>query len=294
MSKKIDYEAWSEKILEKAKQREGSAALSVNTLSKIEAQMPLWPEATRGVPNGVLRSALFGAIKKGPRSYIKRQAVAALEGIAILYSGPRLDQWDLDVWECVLHIARLQKMGQKCRFTAYAILKMMGKSDTGENRKILHENLMHLKANAVEVKQGQFSYIGSLIKEVYRDEETKEYIIVLDANLCPLFSDDQFTQIDWNVRLALKGKPLAQWLHGFYSSHAKPYPMKVATLLELSGSENNDPYSAQQKLIKSLDALCAACEANGQPFSYEVKKGLIHTLKAPSASQRRHLERKGM
>jgi hypothetical protein len=32
-------------------------------------QLPFWPESTRGVPNGVLRSALFGAIKKGARPY---------------------------------------------------------------------------------------------------------------------------------------------------------------------------------------------------------------------------------
>ena len=30
-----------------------------------DRRLPAWPEAVRGVPNGVLRSALFGAIKKG-------------------------------------------------------------------------------------------------------------------------------------------------------------------------------------------------------------------------------------
>ncbi len=33
-------------------------------------QLPLWPEAVRGVPNSVLRSALFGAIKRGRRAYL--------------------------------------------------------------------------------------------------------------------------------------------------------------------------------------------------------------------------------
>ena len=29
---------------------------------------------------------------------------------------------------------------------------------------------------------------------------------------------------------------LAQWLHGFYASHAKPFPIKIETLHRLCGS----------------------------------------------------------
>lgn len=278
--------------VEKIRQLQQREPIPGEPQPKNVVQLPLWPQPSRGVPNGVLRSALFGAIKKGPRLYMKSTRIAALEGVEILYSGPRLDQGDLDVWESVLHVARLQEMGQQCRFTAYSMLKLMGKTDTGENRKILHEHLMHLKANAVEVKQGRFTYIGSLIDEAYRDDKTKEYIVILNAKLRPLFAADQFTQIDWNVRHALNGKPLAQWLHGFYSSHAKPYPMKIETLLLLSGSENTEPRSSRQTLKKALDALAMACKTHGQPFSHEVKGSLVHVVKQPSKSQRRHLTSK--
>ena len=43
------------------------APLSDIPLPRSVVQLPIWPESTRGVPNGVLRSALFGAIKKGAR-----------------------------------------------------------------------------------------------------------------------------------------------------------------------------------------------------------------------------------
>ncbi len=59
--------------------------------------LPLWPESVRGVPNGFLRSALFGAIAKGKRRYIDGEQLAALDGIEIRYTGQRLDQGDLDV-----------------------------------------------------------------------------------------------------------------------------------------------------------------------------------------------------
>lgn len=255
-------------------------------------QLPLWPEVVRGVPNGVLRSALFGAIKKGARAYLERQEIHAQEGIRIVYTGARLDQGDLDVWETVLHIARVQALGDECRVTAYQLLKALGKTDTGINRTTLDRRLSRMNATAVDVNVGRHGYEGSLIDEVYRDKETREYVIRLNPKLRALFAADQFTQVDWTVRYALDGKPLAQWLHGYYASHAKPYPVNVGTLLKLSGSENADPSSGRQTLRKALDALTDASEVNGQPFSYGIHGDLVHIEKKPSGAQRRHLAKK--
>jgi TrfA protein len=251
--------------------------------------LPQWPVLARGVPNGVLRSALFGAIKKGVRRYLEGERVAALDGIDIRYTGQRLDQGDLDAWQSVLHIVRLQEMGEQCRSTAYVLLKHAGKTDSGSNRNTLHQRLMRLKANAVELQQGRYSYIGSLIDDVYRDSETHEYVITLNAKLRVLFGNDQFTQVDWKVRHALDGKPLAQWLHGYYASHARPYPVNVATLLKLSGSENSDPSSGRQTLRKAMGALVGASESAGQPFNYDIRGDLVHVEKLAIGSQRRHL-----
>src|SRR3990167_8346897 len=90
----------------------------------VDPQLLLWPEEMRGVPNGVLRSALFGAIKRGKRRYIEREPIASLGGIAILYTGPRLDQSDLDVWEGALHLARLAKLGDRIDFTEKGFLRL--------------------------------------------------------------------------------------------------------------------------------------------------------------------------
>ena len=259
---------------------------------KTVVQLPLWPEVVRGVPNAALRSALFGAIKKGARAYLERQEIHAQEGIRIIYTGARLDQGDLDVWETVLHIARVQALGDECRVTAYPLLKALGKTDTGINRTTLDRRLSRMKATGVDVKVGKFSYEGSLIDEVYRAEESREYVIRLNPKLRALFAADQFTQVDWTVRHALDGQPLAQWLHGYYASHAKPYPVNVETLLKLSGSENLEPRSSRQKLRKALDALTDASEANGQPFSYDIRGDLVHIEKKPSGTQRRHLTKK--
>ena len=255
-------------------------------------QLPLWPEPVRAVPNGFLRSALFGAIAKGRRRYINGEDLAAVDGVTIRYKGERLDQGDLDVWESVLHAVRLQELGSQCRVTSYALLKLMGKTDTGKNRTTLHNRIERLVANAVTVKQGRYTYIGGLIRFAAKDEETQEWVIELDEKLRPLFAGDQFTQIEWAVRHALDGQQLAQWLHGFYATHAKPFPMKVETLLNLSGGENADPYSGKQKLRKALDAVAEASAAHGEGFSYEIRGDLVHVEKRASGPQRRHLAKK--
>lgn len=252
-------------------------------------QLPLWPDPARGVPNGFLRSSLFGAIGKGRRCYIEGERVASLDGLEIRYTGQRLDQGDLDVYESILHALRLQAMGKQCRLTSYDLFKLMVKTDTGKNRETLHKRINRLRATAIEIKQGRYAYIGGLIDEAYKDEKTQEWVIVLNPNLRTLFAVDQFTQVDWNVRHALNGHQLAQWLHGFYASHAEPYPMKVETLLKLSGSENTEPRSSRQKLRKALGALAEASEAHDQPFSYEIRDNLVYVEKRASGPQRRYL-----
>lgn len=255
--------------------------------------LPIWPDAVRAVPNGMLRSALFGAIRRGSRRYMERERIAALEGIEIFYTGQRLDQGDLDVWETILHLARLQGLGNECRVTAYQLLKALGKTDSGKNRDILDIRLSRMKATGVDVQVGRYGYEGSLIDEVYRDKETMEYVFRLNAKLRALFEPDQFTQIDWAIRHTLDGKPLAQWLHGFYASHAKPYPVSVAKLRELSGSEAGDLWKFRQTARAALDDLADACKINSQPFRYEIRNDIVHIEKEPSLAQSRHLAKTG-
>ncbi|MGB9671499.1 MAG: plasmid replication initiator TrfA, partial [Halothiobacillaceae bacterium] len=131
----------------RAKQRAERAPLPDAPLPKNNVvRLPLWPEPVRAVPNGFLRSALFGVIAKGKRRYIDGEQIAALEGIEISYTGQRLDQGDLDVWESVLHAVRTQDLGSRCRVTSYALLKLMGRTDTGKNRATLNKRITRLVA----------------------------------------------------------------------------------------------------------------------------------------------------
>lgn len=247
-------------------------------------QLPLWSDPKRAVPNGVLRSALFGVVGRGRRRYLKSESIACLDGVKILYTGERLDQTDLDIWECCLQIARDQPLGTPIEISSYGFLKSIGRSTGKSQREWMKRSALRLGANMVEIKQGRWTYAGSLVDEFYRDEITGRYVINLNPKLASLFQADIYTQIEWEERKALQGKPLAQWLHGFYSSHAKPFPYKISTLYELSGSEEKSRRSFKQTLTRALEAL-----ENTTGWKWKIEDDKVFIDRQPSASQNRHL-----
>lgn len=251
-------------------------------------RLPAWPDAVRAVPNGVLRSALFGAIGRGPRRYIAGEDIAAIEGVTIRYKGERLDQADLDVWATILHLARSQDLVDECRITSYALLQILGKTDTGSNRKVLETRIERLVATSLTIKQGEGCYMGSLVRNAKRGS-AQEWVIKLESEIVALFAASAFTQLDWSVRQSLTGQPLAQWLAGFYASHAKPFPIKIETLHKLCGSEQGVMSDFTKKLRKALDAVAEASAANGEAFAHEIHGDLVHVQRRPSGTQRRHL-----
>lgn len=252
---------------------------------------PDWSDELRRAPNLMLRSALFSAIGRGRRAYVERRSIQAISGIYIVYTGTQLDQGDLDVLLALTHAARGHALGAECQVTGYRLLMLLGKTDSGRNRQILDRHLSRMMATALEVRVGSRSYEGSLIDEVYRDQTTRAYVIRLNPRLRPLFVDDQFTDLDWSTRRALNGKPLAQWLHGFYASHAAPHSMRVETLHRLCGSGAAHLADFRKDLRRALGFLVDAGGRNGRPFNFEIVGDLVNVRTTPSASQRRHLAR---
>ena len=248
-------------------------------------QLPLWPEAKRGAPNAVLRGALFAAIHKDRQYMRRKELIATQDGVTIRYTGEQLDQADLDVWEQALHLARTQALGSRCYFTAHGFLKALGRSTGKMNHEWLEFALARLSATSVEITAGRRTYFGSLIDGGVRDEDTGRYVVEINPKLAAFYGRSQWTQIDWEQRQRLRGKPLALWLHGFYASHAVPYPLRVAYLHKLSGSQTKQLKHFKQNLVRALRDL----EAAGAIKAFEIRDDLVHVRTVPSQSQRKHL-----
>lgn len=217
-----------------------------------EIYLPISKKSQIPVPNGVLRSALFGVIAKGSRKFEKSVLKATINGYSVKYTGEQLDQSDLDVWiEC---LRRCQKtaLGHIVKCSSYEFLRAINRNTGKSDHEWLKSVFLRLRVNDIEISDGKYTYAGSLIFEHYRAEDTGENCIILNPKIADCFVNSCWTGIDIALRLQFKGKPLTQWLFGFYATHAKPLPIKVETLKQLCGSQISELKKFKQILKKSL------------------------------------------
>ena len=251
------------------------------------ALLPPWPSAVRGVPNSLLRSALFGAIKRGKRAYQDRIKKASVEGVTVIHTGPQLDQADLDVWQHCLHLARTDELGTRIQFTAGGFLKAIDRSTGKSQHEWLKGAFARLSSSVVEVADGKRAYFGPMLIGGARDDETGQYVIEMNPKIASLFGTDGWTGVEIEVRRALKKQPLAQWLHQFYSSHARPFGFKVETIHRLCGSENASIKGFKQELRHALERLAEVTR-----WTCEIDENdVVNVAKTPTLSQRKTLKK---
>lgn len=274
--------------LELAKAR-GAAAKKANSKTPAVKQvsLDLWPDDVRSVPNAILRGALFG-VGKVRKLHQKRTLITALEGYEIRFKGETFNQTDLDVWETLLHLARLQPLGTKVEFTASSLLKELGRGTGKTQHEQLKEELMRLIGGAVEITwtKEKKAFAGALVSSYFRDDETGRYVVKFNPDMLELYGMG-YTLIDWEDRKSLGQNNLAKWLQGFYASHAKPYPMKVVTLRDLCGSEEILK-NFKIRLRAALDELVRV----GTVKSWTLENDLVSVVTIPSKSQKKHLAKR--
>lgn len=234
------------KVLDRMRQRQEQRA--------IDEGLPM-PSVGKPLPNDVLRSALFGVSEKVFRRETK---IASVEGLDVfMVRGYRPTQSHLDVWEHCLALAAKHGTGKQIRFSAYSFLTAIGRATGKSDYEWLKEAINDLAGCLVRISNGRHSYFGTLIQEGFRDEATNEYVIKVNERLALLFMGNNWTALNCEQRKKLRKRPLAQWLHAFYSTHAKPHPYKVETILKLCGSEVGELKKFRQMLRRALKELAS-------------------------------------
>jgi TrfA protein len=279
-----DLLEWARKKGEEAKK---TVASKPKVLAAKQLTLEMWPDAVRGVPNVVLRNALFG-VSTNRKMYKTRTLIASLDGYEIWFKGEAFNQTDLDVWEVLLHLARLQPLGTNIEFTAHSLLTELGRGTGGQDHERLKEELARLGSGWAEVTwtKEKKTFAGSLINGFSRDEETGRYVLQFNVDMAKLYGEGH-TLIDWAQRMALGKDNLAKWLHGHYASHASPYPYKVEKLRALSASDIERLGDFRKVLRRALDKLISV----GALKSWDISRltDLVRVVNLPSQSQRKAL-----
>ncbi|MBN3470904.1 hypothetical protein G0D98_20845 [Pseudomonas savastanoi pv. phaseolicola] len=246
------------------------------TVARLSPLLSYVDDDKRAMANAILRSSLFGVIGKGQRTYEKKVLKATVRGLELRVTGEKLDQSDFDVFLECLHRHNGQPLGSFVRFTAGGLLRVLDRNVGKGDYVWLEDVLSRLSACSIELDDGRRTYQGPMLHEKFRDKDTLEYVIVVNPKMAVFFADGLWTALATNERLALKGKQLALWLHGFYSSHDKPFAYKVATLKELCGSDVGLLKTFRQTLKKSLTDLTAV---TGWQCNIDPKTDLVHVVK---------------
>jgi len=229
--------SYFEGVAERCAQRARAAIAS----GEVITQLPLWDEDQRGAPAAVLRSALFGIIKRGRRSAVEKQLLASWAGSEIRYTGFRLDQADLDCWLEVMHLARQFPLGRDVRFTARGFLRSMGrKGSGGKDLQWLDSSLNRMVACAVNIRLASgHEYTGPLISEFFFDRNSGRYVVRINPLIAQLF-DEAFVKLSVATRQRLS-TDFARWLQGYVQSHrateANPHRVGLGQLRALCGSD---------------------------------------------------------
>ena len=252
-----------------------------------QLSLPMWPEVTRGVPNAFLRNALFGT-SSTRKTHKRRTLISSVEQYEVRFKGESFNQTDLDVWETLLHLARLQPLGTKVEFTAHSLLKELGRGTGGKDHEQLKEELARLGSGWTEItdKNARKTFAGNFISSYVRDDETERYVVSFTPEMANLYEAGH-TFIDLEQRRSLGRNSLAKWLHGHYSSHAQPFAYKVEKLHELTASGTAELWKFRQLLKKAHDALVDVGAI--QSWSIDPKTDLVKAVNIPSPTQLKHL-----
>lgn len=127
-----------------------AAAKAAQDAHKKQVQLLAWPEPLRDIPNAVMRGALFTASDECER-FTEMTLIASAHSIEIYYLGKRLNQDNLEIWEMLLHFAKLQPLNSEVRFTAQVMLKALGR-DTGDKGRMQLRKEISEFAGRVEIR----------------------------------------------------------------------------------------------------------------------------------------------
>lgn len=250
---------------------------------------PQWGDERRAASAAIFRSALFPPLNfRKARPYLEEAQIYATKGIEIYFTGKQFDQSDLDVYLELLHIAREFPFGVECCFTAYGLLKALGRATGKANHKWLHSVLIRLCAGVVDMTDHKTRYFGHLVESGIKDEITKHYRVRLNPEMARVFRGDLWASIDIQQRRDLKQNQTAKALHAYYATHANPGPHRYETLAAIIGLKNSNHRQLKACLVKAHGAL----KEVGSLSDFEAGIDTITPKASHTPSQARHIVKK--
>ena len=218
--------------------------------------LPLWGGTERGIPNGLLRSAIFGMVERGKRAHLSNVHLYTARGTRLRFSGYELDQKDCDVFMALLNLVQEQgSYRAKCSF--YGLRKILSVGKGANSTAALKKSIERLTEAFLVMDTPGFYYCGHLVDSFAYSEKEDTYVARINPELAVLFNDG-YARLRMETRILLKGD-LAKFLHGLVLSHKapshKPQTYKLETIRALSRSNEKQKRNFKTKIKDGMEQL---------------------------------------
>ena len=282
-SVKAAAEAW-------AKNPAKSGGLVVSE-AVMQLRLPFLEDA-HAVPNAFLRAALFPALSSSEkRPFVQEKPVFSVGSLRVTFTGEQFDQTDLDVLTALFEVGSTRELGDQFTFSAYSLLKRLGRTTGGKDYSWLHRALVRLRGGTIEVFDKANLFFGGFIEGGVGNRARKEYTIRINPDLGALFGFDCWSQVDREQRRVLGKNSTAKVLHGYYSSHVNPGAHRYEVLGQIVGLKSRRMAGMKRTLIKAHEALKS--DECGFLTGFEAGSETILVHKAEqTVSQQRHARRR--
>ena len=288
MTQKLNSLDFLKKRTEEAKERISNSVkkLLPNNKSEQPSALPSlipanWNDFRRCLPNEVVRSALFNARNRNiPRAYLKDAEIAVIGDGSITYRGEELRQDDATVWMQMIHLSKSLPLGTTIEFTAYSFCKAVKWPICKGSYERLRASLRRMQATSLAIysnrlKEGVSMSMIPFFEWKDTGKILKRYQVQLAPQLASLFQDMKYTQVEWEQRLNLPDG-IATWLHTYFASHKKPFPISLDSIKKGSGMTTEKTKHLRPAVEGALKNLVDV----GFLKSWEVLDDVVHVVRA--------------
>ena len=186
--------------------RDPQAADLHGSSNKPSRELPFLENGT--LPNHLNRSSLIAPIGQGLRAVYKRQQLVSRVDCKIFYTGEQLDEADGDILMILIYLARGKPLGQAIHINRAQTLRMLHRQTGDSQYKWLLRRIMAMTEATLFIETDGYR-IGKIkafhiISSFDYDEQSGNYNYVLDPDWLKLFSNKEFSRIDWSKRMQIR------------------------------------------------------------------------------------------
>ena len=178
-------------------------------------------------PNHLNRSSLIAPIARGRRKFHRQTEMVTRKDCVLEYTGEQLDEADGDLIMTLIAFAQPHKLGTAVLLNRKELLRKIKRDSIGSTQyqwlyrsmKRLREATMFLEARksdgTTRYTVGKMTSFNILADLEYGSEgsESETYAFTLDPRWVMLFSNKEFSLIDWDKRMQIaRGQDMAKTL----------------------------------------------------------------------------------